>query len=106
MTPPPLSGGAKDKTSYVYLLQSRKDRKYYLGWTTDILRRLAEHNEGLNRSTKSRVPFKLVSFEIFSTKEKAKAREKALKKNHRMLDLFKKRTSLCSSALARKEVAG
>ena len=106
MTPPPLSGDAKDKVSYVYLLQSRKDKKYYIGWTTDLLRRLGEHNEGLNFSTKNRKPFKLVGFETCRTQKEAKMREKALKKSHRMNDLFKIRVSLCSPAPAQKEVAG
>ena len=106
MTPPPLSDDVKDK-AYVYLLQSLKDKKYYLGWTTDLLRRLGEHNEKLNPSTKSRVPFKLVYFETYSTPKEAKMREKTLKKNPNMFLYFKKRASLCSPVqLVQKEVVG
>ena len=104
MTPPPLSGDAK---AYVYLLKSRKDGKCYLGWTTDLLRRLGEHNDGLNCSTKNRGPFKIIHFETFVSPENAKKREGTLKKNPRMYSLFKKRASLCSPvSLTRKEVVG
>ena len=98
MTPSPLSCDAKEKLSYVYLLQSQKDRKYYLGWTTDLLRRLGEHNEGLNSSTKSRKPFKLIGFESYLSQNEAKEREFALKKNPKMYRNFKKRVSLRSPA--------
>ena len=106
MTPLPLSDDATGK-AYVYLLQSRKDRMFYLGWTTDLLRRLGEHNEGLNFSTKHRRPFKLVYFETYSSPNEAKKREKILKHNPVMYAYFKKRASLCSPALkAQKEVVG
>lgn len=99
MTPSPLSGAAKD-LSVVYLLQSQKDRKYYLGWTNDLLRRLGEHNEGLNPSTKSRRPFRLVGFETYLTHKEAKERERTLKRNPKMYRDFKKRFSLCSPVMA------
>ena len=96
MTPSPLSDDAKDKPSYVYLLRSRKDQKYYLGWTTDLLRRLGEHNDGLNFSTKSKTPFKLIGFESFSSQKLARKMEKVLKDNPKMYRNFKNRISLCS----------
>lgn len=79
------------KTSYVYLLRSMKDGKFYLGWTTDLKRRLEEHNNGLTRSTKSRRPFELVDYETYPSPELAKKRERTLKHCPRMLSLFKKR---------------
>ena len=106
MTPLPFSGDATG-SSYVYLLRSRKDNMFYLGWTTNLLRRLGEHNEGLNRSTKSRRPFKLVYFETYSSANEAKKRERTLKHNPVMYEYFKKRALLCSPALkAQKEVVG
>ena len=80
------------KTSYVYLLRSIKDGKFYVGWTTDLKRRLEEHNAGLTRSTKSRTPFELIGYETYSSSELAKKRERTLKHCPRMLSLFKKRT--------------
>ena len=79
------------KTSFVYLLRSMKDGKFYLGWTTDLKRRLEEHNAGLTRSTKSRRPFELIHYEAHLSPELAKKRERTLKRCPRMLYLFKKR---------------
>lgn len=79
------------KTSYVYLLRSIKDGKFYVGWTTDLKRRLEEHNAGLTRSTKSRRPFELIHDETYPSPELAKKRESTLKRCPRILQLFKKR---------------
>ena len=79
------------KTSYVYLLHSIKDGKFYVGWTTDLKRRLEEHNAGFTRSTKSRRPFELIDYEAYPSPELAKKRERTLKHCPRMLNLFKKR---------------
>ena len=45
---------------YVYVLISLKDKKFYIGFTNDLKRRLKEHNSGKNISTKSRLPLKLI----------------------------------------------
>ncbi|MFT3676803.1 MAG: GIY-YIG nuclease family protein [Chitinophagaceae bacterium] len=49
---------------YVYVLQSLKDQRYYIGFTTDVEARLRFHNGGLQRSTRHRIPFRLVLFEV------------------------------------------
>jgi len=83
--------------SFVYLLKNRTDGTWYLGWTTHILRRLVEHNEGQTFSTKRNAPWQLMGFDIYPTSEQAKIRERALKHhprmlhNPRILQLFKKR---------------
>ncbi|NOT49890.1 MAG: GIY-YIG nuclease family protein [Chitinophagaceae bacterium] len=64
---------------YVYILRSKKDNKYYIGSTSDVHARLNFHNAGLQRSTKSRVPFELVLIEEWDTKEEALKREKQIK---------------------------
>ena len=64
---------------FLYILQSCKDNKYYIGVTTDVEARLKVHNDGLQRSTRSRVPFKLILFETYETKEEALKREKQIK---------------------------
>lgn len=76
--------------AYVYLLQNKAE-EFYVGWTTDIKRRVKEHNAGKSRYTKSRVPWELVGYEVFSNKDEAKKRERVLKRNPRMLSYFKKR---------------
>ena len=67
--------------SYVYILQSQKDGSLYIGSTTDLKRRLKEHNTGKVKSTKSKTPWKLVYYEAYLTEEIARKREKSLK-NH------------------------
>ncbi|MGZ3854002.1 MAG: GIY-YIG nuclease family protein [Flavisolibacter sp.] len=64
---------------YVYILQSLKDLKYYIGETSDVDLRLAFHNSARQRSTKYRVPFRLVLSEEYPTRGEALRREKELK---------------------------
>ena len=64
---------------YVYLIKSKKDGKLYNGSTNDLKRRILEHNQGSNRSTKYRGPFELVYYEAYKSEEDARARERNLK---------------------------
>ena len=64
---------------YNYVLQSKKDRKRYIGFTDDLKRRLDEHNKGLNKSTACRKPFDLIYYEACQNKKDAIKREKYLK---------------------------
>ncbi|MDI6766590.1 MAG: GIY-YIG nuclease family protein [Bacteroidota bacterium] len=60
-------------------MQSTYDRKFYVGYTTDISRRLQEHNSGKVVSTKYRIPFTLVYWEGCLNRTDAARREKYLK---------------------------
>lgn len=62
-----------------YVLQSQKDRKYYIGSTDDLDKRLIKHNKGYSRYTKNKGPFKIVYKEEFKTRSEAKKREYYLK---------------------------
>jgi putative endonuclease len=64
---------------YVYILFSLSDKKFYTGFTTDLKNRLTEHAQGKVRSTRSRLPVKLIHYEYFINKADAKAREIFLK---------------------------
>jgi putative endonuclease len=64
---------------YVYILQSLKDNKFYIGETTDVQERFLFHNSGKQRSTKYRIPFRLVLVEEYSTRYEALQREKQIK---------------------------
>lgn len=64
---------------YTYVLQSLKDYEFYTGYTNDLQKRFAEHNKGLNDSTKHRRPFKLIYYEVCLNEKDAKQREKYLK---------------------------
>ncbi|MBL0183814.1 MAG: GIY-YIG nuclease family protein [Chitinophagaceae bacterium] len=56
---------------YVYILQSLKDYKYYIGETAEVKARLQYHNKGLQRSTKSRTPFRLIKLEEYPDRSTA-----------------------------------
>ena len=64
---------------YLYILKSNKDGKYYIGSTSDIERRLIEHNSGRSRYTKNKGPFELAHKETYNTNSEAKKREFYLK---------------------------
>jgi len=64
---------------YTYILYSYKDSGFYIGFTTDLKRRLTEHIRGEVDSTKFRRPLKLIHYEYFINKADAKARERFLK---------------------------
>ena len=42
---------------YVYVLQSIKEKIYYTGFTSDLGRRIIEHNSGQQVSTKGHAPY-------------------------------------------------
>jgi len=65
---------------FVYILQSLKDGSYYIGVTRNLEKRLKFHNRGLQRSTKGRIPYKLIYFEEYSDKREALKRERQLKR--------------------------
>ena len=51
----------------------------YIGYSDDLKRRLAEHNEGRSKSTKYKIPFELVYYEAYRSKSDARYRESNLK---------------------------
>jgi len=64
---------------YVYVLQSLKDGNMYTGFTTDLENRLKQHNAGKVNSTKSRIPLKLIYYEVCLNQKDALHRERYLK---------------------------
>ncbi|MBT3169314.1 MAG: GIY-YIG nuclease family protein [Candidatus Cloacimonetes bacterium] len=64
---------------YTYILYSEHKDKYYVGYTHDIALRLARHNAGWSKSTKSGIPWQVVYFEKYATKSEATKRESAIK---------------------------
>ncbi len=67
------------KYFYTYVLRSLKDLNYYVGYTSNIVNRINEHNSGKVISTKNRTPFELVYWEGCLNQQDATAREKYLK---------------------------
>ena len=64
---------------YVYVIRSQKDHKFYVGYTKNVQKRLEEHNSGRVRSTKKRLPMKLIYWEGCISRKDATTREKYLK---------------------------
>lgn len=64
---------------YVYVIQSKKDGKWYTGSTNDLRRRFNEHIFGKVSSTKNRGPFLLIYYEACLNEQDAKYRERYLK---------------------------
>lgn len=64
---------------YTYVLRSEKDKKYYIGCTDNLIKRIKEHNNGLVQATKFRRPLKLVYYEACISKINAYKREKYFK---------------------------
>ena len=78
-----ISGLEKEQTQhFVYMLQCN-DGTYYMGYATDVKRRLREHNESNKlgaKYTRGRRPLTLVYFEECESRSEALKRENALKK--------------------------
>ena len=64
---------------YVYVIKSEKDNSLYKGITNSLSRRLREHNLGKNQSTKSKIPYCLVYYEVLENRLEARKKEKWLK---------------------------
>lgn len=65
--------------SYTYIVECR-DGSLYTGWTNDIVKRIENHNNGSGaKYTRSRLPVRLVYYEVYSTKREAMQREYAIK---------------------------
>lgn len=64
---------------HVYVLQSQRDKKLYIGYSTQLFRRLRQHNNGLNLSTRHRRPLTLIYFEAFLNEADARRRERYFK---------------------------
>ena len=64
---------------FVYILRSLKSRRYYIGSSVDVNKRIVMHNHGSTRSTKPYRPWIVIYTEIFPTKSAAEKHEWFLK---------------------------
>lgn len=69
---------------YVYLLESKRTRRFYVGSTRDLKRRLERHNLGQSASTRPYRPWKLIYFEACTDEHDARRRERYLKTSEGM----------------------
>ena len=63
---------------YVYILLCC-DEKFYIGHTSDLRRRVRQHQNGKAKSTKGRLPVRLVFYEAFVSSLDALRRERYFK---------------------------
>ena len=64
---------------YIYVLHSKKDNNFYVGYTVDLRHRIGLHTAGNVPSTRDRRPLQLVYYEACVSQEDALHREKYLK---------------------------
>ena len=64
---------------YVYVLHSLEDHGLYIGFSTNLNKRIAEHEHGASFATKYRGPWKLIYYEAYLERSDALGREKYLK---------------------------
>jgi putative endonuclease len=64
---------------FVYVLQSQKDKKFYIGQTRYLSDRLEKHSAGRVPATKRRIPMSLVYSEELQSRSEAVQRERFLK---------------------------
>ncbi len=76
---------------YFYILQSKKDKELYCGYTNDLRQRFKAHNHGQVISTKNRRPLILVYYEAYGSEIDAREREKQVKKRAKAFISLKRR---------------
>ena len=76
---------------YVYVLQSRKDKSFYIGYTKDLIKRLKEHQQGKTFTTRKILPIELVYYEAYKSETDALKREKQLKIHGKAFGQLKRR---------------
>jgi len=63
----------------LYILQSQRNGKYYVGVTKDTKGRLDQHNRGMGKSTRSNRPWRLIYTQEYNSWSEAAGREKRIK---------------------------
>ncbi|MFH0803546.1 MAG: GIY-YIG nuclease family protein [Candidatus Tagabacteria bacterium] len=63
----------------VYVLRSKKDSSLYFGYSTDIKKRVNEHQKGQVLSTRDKRPLEIIYCELYKNKKDAMRREKFFK---------------------------
>ena len=83
---------------FVYVLESEKTGRSYIGSCFDLMDRLERHNSGRSKSTKHALPWNLVYYERFDTRAEAMRRERYFKTGAGRFELGRLiRTDECNS---------
>jgi putative endonuclease len=64
---------------YTYAVKSKNHKYIYVGLTNNPDRRISQHNNGKEKTTRHYKPFEIVLIESFPTRKEARQREKYLK---------------------------
>jgi putative endonuclease len=72
---------------FTYVLKSESTGSSYVGHTSNLEKRVLEHNSGKSLSTKGKRPWRLVYKEEFPTRSKAASRESYFKSIDGRLEL-------------------
>ena len=91
---------------YVYLMNSIKHNKIYIGFTSNLKKRFIDHNEGETGWTKRYRPWELVYYEAFRSEEDARKREAGLKNYGNALRELKKRLKFSFGGAGQEGGAG
>ena len=66
----------------IYAIKSYIGGRIYVGFTTNLEKRIYEHNQGKTKSTKGYKPWHLIYKETVGTREETRKREKFLKSGY------------------------
>ena len=64
---------------YVNVIHSLEDHGFYIGFSTNLRKRIAGHGHGASFATKYRGPWKLIYYEAYIDRQDAEGRERYLK---------------------------
>lgn len=80
---------------YVYILKIKgiKDKNFYIGYTSDLKKRVGEHVNGNAKTTKGKSPI-LIYYEAYNNKYLALKREKGIKSSGSVYNALFKRLKL------------
>lgn len=76
---------------FVYVLRSKSDKSFYIGFAENLKERLEKHNKGMVQSTKNLKPMELIYFEGYKSKKDALTRESRLKHFAKGFGILKRR---------------
>ena len=73
---------------FVYVLYSDCTSKRYIGYTSDLDKRIRKHNIGRVRSTKPGIPWRMIAHKKCSSQSEARWIERSLKRSKEKLEKF------------------
>ena len=65
---------------FVYILQSTRTKRFYVGHCDHLINRFRRHQRGDNPSTRNRGPWWMPYFEVYPSRAEAMAREREIKR--------------------------